>query len=144
MRKQLDALERKWREQAGASELNALKADSIGLHYCARISDKRSLTFTECAALTAACARRWGMAEKLIRFVTVDDGAVMSMMNPLSFADGGLSWTLRWGSPEQAKAVGVRAATVLDDYDYLLNGAITTKEAIRRLRILRAAWRDAP
>lgn len=84
------------------------------------------------------------MADQLVKYVTVDDGAVMSMMNPLSFTDGGLSWTLRYGNAENCKAVGVRAASVLDSYDYLLSGAITTTEAIRRLRILRAAWKDSP
>lgn len=79
------------------------------------------------------------MSTNLIRTVVVDDGAIMAIMNPLSFIDGSLSWLLRYANPEACKAVGVRAATVLDSYDYLLSDAITTKEAIRRLRILRNA-----
>lgn len=84
------------------------------------------------------------MADQLVKYVAVGGIAVMPMMDPLSFDSGGISWTLRYGNAESCKAVGVLAAGVLDSYDYLLSDAITTAEAIRRLRILRAAWKDSP
>lgn len=64
------------------------------------------------------------------------DGAYMSIKDPT--ADTGIGWTLRYGDPEVVRYV---AAGVLDSYDYLLSDEITATEAIRRLRLLRAARR---
>src|SRR3546814_6691562 len=67
------------------------------------------------------------------------DGASSRVLNPQSFEDGGLCWSLiLWDSAEPLRYV---ASSVIEDYDYLLSGAITTSEAIRRLRILRTARR---
>jgi hypothetical protein len=73
----------------------------------------------------------------MVARVEVGDGAVMSIVDPTH--DGGLIWTLTWGNVESVRYV---AAGVLDSYDYLLSSAISTAEAIRRIRLLRAARRD--
>lgn len=75
---------------------------------------------------------------KLTAEINCGDGAVMSIVDPRSFEDGGIGWTLRYGDPG-----GVRytAASLIDSYDYLLSGEITMQEATRRLRLLRAARR---
>ncbi len=60
--------------------------------------------------------------------IPVGDGAVMTAPTI------GLEWQLRYGD-----AVKVRycAAAVVESFEYLLSQNITTKEAIRRLRIMR-------
>lgn len=68
--------------------------------------------------------------------VAMGDGAFMSIINPQSFADGGIEWKLRYGS---AAGVALSAASLIASYDYLLSSAISMKEATRRLRLLRAA-----
>lgn len=75
-------------------------------------------------------------ADGLTAQVVLGGGAVATIINPQSFADGGPEWRCRYGDVE-----GIRytAASLLESYDYLLSGAISTKEAIRRLRILRSA-----
>lgn len=72
---------------------------------------------------------------KLTAEINCGDGAVMTIVDPRSFEDGGVGWKLRYGNPD-----GVRytAASLIDSYDYLLSGEITTQEATRRLRLLRA------
>lgn len=74
------------------------------------------------------------MGERLTLSVDVGGGAVMTILNPASFEDGGLGWQLRYGSPEAVRFV---AASVVESYDYLLSSEITTTEAIRRLRAMR-------
>lgn len=74
----------------------------------------------------------------LVRLVQVGHGAVMSVLDPTSFADGGLEWRLRYGDPA---SVGLVAACVVSDYDFLTSDEITLTEATRRLRILRRARR---
>ena len=71
--------------------------------------------------------------------VDCGDGAVMEIIDPRSFADGGPEWVMRYGEPEHIR-FGV--ASLLESYDYLLSGEIPTFEAIRRLRLLRAARRE--
>lgn len=66
--------------------------------------------------------------------VPVGDGAVHEIIDPRSFEDGGLEWTMRYGNPE---TVRYSAASIIDSYDYLLSDHITLTEATRRLRILR-------
>lgn len=66
--------------------------------------------------------------------VHVGDGAYSSIMNP--HHDGGAEWMLRYGNPE---VVRFTAASLIESYDYLLSGSINTKEAARRLRLLRNA-----
>lgn len=71
---------------------------------------------------------------KLTAEINCGDGAVMTIVDPRSFKDGGIGWKLRYGNPD-----GVRytAASLIDSYDYLLSSEITMKEATRRLRLLR-------
>jgi len=76
-------------------------------------------------------------ANGMTAHVGVGDGAVMAIIDPTH--ESGLIWTLTWGNVESVRYV---AAGVLDSYDYLLSSAISTAEAIRRLRLLRAARRD--
>lgn len=73
-------------------------------------------------------------ADGMTIHVRVFEDAVMDIMDPRSFADGGLEWIMRYGNPE---SVRYAVASVLSSYDYLLSGEITTKEAIQRLRGMR-------
>ena len=52
--------------------------------------------------------------------------------------DESLALELRYGDPVACR---FSAAAIVDSYDYLLSKNITTKEAIRRIRILRRADR---
>ena len=74
-------------------------------------------------------------ADGMTADVTVGDGAVHTIIDPSSFAEGGPEWTMRYGDPE---AIRYTVASLLESYDYLLSSAITASEAARRLRILRA------
>lgn len=66
----------------------------------------------------------------LYRIVPVGDGAVM-------WAPAGeLEWHLRYGNPERVR---YQAAGVIDSTSYLFGPHISTREAIRRLRIIRNA-----
>lgn len=76
---------------------------------------------------------------RLIAEVPVGGGAVASIPNPQSYADGGIGWRLSYGNVESVRHIAVG---LLDSYDYLLFDGITTKEAIRRLRLMRRAYRD--
>lgn len=80
------------------------------------------------------------MGAKLTIEVDCGDGAVMSIIDPRSFNDGGVEWRLRYGSPDEVRYI---AAGLMDSYDYLLGDGINQKEAIRRLRLMRAARRLA-
>src|SRR3546814_12582409 len=71
--------------------------------------------------------------------VDLGDGASSRILNPQSFEDGGLCWSPPWW--DSAEPLRYVASSVIEDYDYLLSGAHTTREAIRRLRILRSARR---
>ncbi len=66
--------------------------------------------------------------------VPLGDGASATIIDPRSFDDGGPEWVMRYGNPE---SVRYTVASLLESYDYLLSGNISTKEAIRRLRVLR-------
>lgn len=79
-------------------------------------------------------------ADGMTMHVPIGDGMTMDILDPRSFDDGGLEWVLRYGN---VQAVRYTAATILANYDYLLSDDITTKDAIRRLRILRAYRRAA-
>lgn len=74
-------------------------------------------------------------ADNMTATMAMGDGAFMTLINPQSFADGGPEWVCRYGNIE-----GIRytIAGIIESYDYLLCGEITTAEAIRRLRLLRA------
>lgn len=75
-------------------------------------------------------------ADGLTANVNIGDGAVMSIINPQSFAEGGPAWRMIYGDP-----IGIRfaVASLLDSYDYLLSANITSAEAIARLRVMRRA-----
>lgn len=75
-------------------------------------------------------------ADGMTAHVNVGDGAVMSIINPASFENGGPEWVMRYGNPE-----GIRFAVagLLESYDYLLSGEINAAEATRRLRLMRNA-----
>ena len=74
-------------------------------------------------------------ADNMTATMAMGDGAFMTLVNPQSFPDGGPGWTCRYGN-----VAGIRytVASLLDSYDYLLSDEISTAEAIRRLRLLRA------
>lgn len=73
--------------------------------------------------------------------VPVADDAHMTIVHPCPPNDGhGAAWIQAWGDPTQIRH---QVGSVLVGYDYLLSGSITTEEAIRRLRLMRAARRDA-
>lgn len=69
----------------------------------------------------------------------VGDGAWMTLQNPQSFGGGGVGWHLNHGNVEAVRYV---AAGLLESYDYLLSAEIPMKEAVQRLRLLRAARRQ--
>ena len=78
-------------------------------------------------------------ADGMTSHVDCGDGAWMTIIDPRSFHDGGLEWTLRYTDAKDTKHV---AASVIASYDYLLSGAISMAEATRRLKLLRAARRE--
>jgi hypothetical protein len=65
--------------------------------------------------------------------VACGDGAVMTIVNP--YTEDSVEWGLRYGSADRMRYV---AASLISSYDYLLSNEITAKEAIRRLRLMRA------
>lgn len=76
--------------------------------------------------------------------VEVGGSAVHFVPNPA--ADPHLEWMLRYAPndlDDKRNSVRLAAASVLDGFDYLISTQIPMKEAVRRLRILRAAWRSA-
>lgn len=60
---------------------------------------------------------------------------MMTIEDPQAFFDGGVGWRLIHGDPAPFVHTAV---SLLESYDYLLCGQITTAEAMRRLRLLRA------
>lgn len=77
-------------------------------------------------------------ADGMNAIVDMGGGAMMTIPNPQSYATGGLEWTMRYGD---CQAIRFTVASAISSYDYLLSGAIPMKEATRRLRLLRAAYR---
>lgn len=71
--------------------------------------------------------------------VHLGDGAFSTIINPWSYDNGGVEWSLRYGN---AESVRYTAASIISSYDYLLSEAIPFAEAARRLRLLRAARRE--
>jgi hypothetical protein len=73
--------------------------------------------------------------------VDVGGGAVHAIVDPRSFSAGGIEYQLRYGNPSlSARLV---AASLISSFDYLLSDNISAKEAMRRLRILRAERKAA-
>lgn len=75
-------------------------------------------------------------ADGMTADVFLGDGAVATIINPQSFADGGPEWVMRYGNP---LAIRYSVASLLDSYDHLLSGEITMTEATNRLRRMRRA-----
>lgn len=71
--------------------------------------------------------------------VSVGDGAVMSIENPT--LDPTIQYALTYGQPVNEN-IALQASAVLGSFDYLLSSHCTMREAVRRLRILRAARRE--
>jgi len=71
--------------------------------------------------------------------VDCGDGAVMTIIDPRSFEDGGPEWVMRYGNPE---SIRYTVASLLSSYDYLCSGHITMADATRRLRLMRQARRE--
>jgi hypothetical protein len=69
--------------------------------------------------------------------VSFGGGAVGSIINPT--ADPHPEWVSRYGNVE---GIQYALAGFLETFDYLLSGAITHKEATRRLRIMRGVRRS--
>ena len=82
-------------------------------------------------------------ADGMTASVSFGGGAVGTIIDPRSFADGGPEWVCRYGDIE---SIRYTVASLLESYDYLLSSEISQAEAIRRLRMMRAgrsALRDA-
>jgi len=82
-------------------------------------------------------------ANGLFAQVHLGDRAYASIVDPRSYEDGSAGWRLTWGGPEEIDAIRYCVASALESYDYLLSDAISAREAVRRLRVLRQARRDA-
>jgi len=78
-------------------------------------------------------------ADGMTAIVSMGDGAYSTIINPQSVEDGGPEWVMRYGAPE---SIRYTVAGLLETFDYLLSDSITTKEAIDRLRIMRAVRKD--
>jgi|SRR5690606_31557482 len=70
--------------------------------------------------------------------VSMGGGAYSTIINPLSFEQGGPEWVMRYGNPE---TIRYSVASLLETFDYLLSDSINMTEATRRLRIMRAVRR---
>lgn len=73
-------------------------------------------------------------ADGMTALISMGDGAYSTIINPQSFKKGGPEWVMRYGNPE---SIRYTVAGLLESFDYLLSEAINTKEATRRLRIMR-------
>ena len=83
----------------------------------------------------SAAPRKEDRMTRLTVQVSVGDGAVMDIINPQSFEDGGPEWRMRYGDP---LSIRYEVATLLSSYDALLSDDINMTEATRRLRLMRA------
>lgn len=79
-------------------------------------------------------------ADGMIIDVSMGGGAVVSIINPQSFENGGPEWACRYGNVE---SIRYAVAGLLESYDYLLSSNINMSEATRRLRLMRATRRAA-
>jgi hypothetical protein len=69
--------------------------------------------------------------------VELGDGAVLSVQDPRN--DINLEWQMRYGSAEDVR---FQAASLLASYESLLQPDMRLGEAIRRLRLIRNAYRE--
>lgn len=76
---------------------------------------------------------------RLTKNVDHGDGAVGSIPNPAANEEGGLEWCLRYACSDR---VALGAASVIGTFEYMLGSEISANEAIRRLRQMRAAYRE--
>lgn len=82
-------------------------------------------------------SKRPHLADGMTASVCIGDGAYSTIPNPQSYEHGGIVWHLTYSS--DVRPYVLTAGSVITSYDYLLSGAITMKEATRRLRLLRSA-----
>ena len=68
-------------------------------------------------------------------FVKVDNAGTFT--NPEASEEGGLEWLQRYGTEKALVKNRFLVASVLQSFEYLISDAITAKEAVRRLRVLR-------
>lgn len=67
--------------------------------------------------------------------------AMSTIPNPRSYAnEGGPEWVLRYGNPE---AFRYEIASLVSTFEYLLSPDYTAEDAVKRLRELRSAYREA-
>lgn len=72
---------------------------------------------------------------------TVDvGGAIMSIPDRASYADGGPEWVARYGDVESYRFA---FANLLSSYSYLLSSDINLAEARRRLALMRNAFQES-
>jgi hypothetical protein len=74
--------------------------------------------------------------------VKLGDDISQAIPDPTLNPKGGLSWRVNY-SPGDDEAMRC-GASVIAGFQYLLSDEISMEEAIRRLRLLRKAYRDAP
>jgi hypothetical protein len=68
--------------------------------------------------------------------VLCGDGARMLIVGPRAAGDEGAEWLMRYGNVEPIR---LTVAELIASYDHLCSDEITMAEAIRRLRLMRAA-----
>ena len=86
----------------------------------------------------SAYVKRPHPADGMTLQVDCGDGAWMTIVSPQD--DPAMEWVLRYGN---AEAIRYCVAMTIASYDYLISEPITMKEATRRLRLMRKAYRDA-
>lgn len=74
--------------------------------------------------------------------VYTDNGEAMSTIpNPRSFGDeGGPEWIMRYGDPISHR---YEIASLIETFTFLISPAYTAADAMKRLRELRQAFREA-
>jgi hypothetical protein len=77
--------------------------------------------------------------KNITKIVDCGDRAIMMIIDPDSFKDGGVEWIMRYANTERLLDVRYIVASLLGSYDYLLSDCITQKEAMRRLKLMRKA-----
>lgn len=95
--------------------------------------------YPECGAYKVSISKSSHPADGMTANVSFGGGAVGTLINPQSFADGGPEWVARYGNVE---SIRYTIASLLETYDHLLSGDITGTEAARRLRLMRAVRRE--
>lgn len=74
---------------------------------------------------------------RIMKYVEVGDGAVMTIPDRRSYADGGPEWVSRYGDIAFYRYA---IASLLESYAYLLSPEINLAEARRRLGVMRNSF----